>query len=139
MNETQTPSQDDKVVGALSHATVLLPMWGIVVPVLIWVTQREKSEYIRQQSMQALAWQILQIVLFFVAYIPFMLLILSDVFFTTNEQLEGFFLQFCSIGLIVLITIGPIIVGIYAAVRSLQGQPYTYPLIGQRVRAYLAK
>ena len=89
--------------------------------------------------MQALAWQILQIVLFFVAYIPFMLLILSDVFFTTNEQLEGFFLQFCSIGLIVLITIGPIIVGIYAAVRSLQGQPYTYPLIGQRVRAYLAK
>lgn len=114
-------------------------MWGIVVPVLIWVTQREKSEYIRQQSMQALAWQILQIVLFFVAYIPFILLIVSDVFFTTNEQLESFFLQFCSIGLIVLITIGPIIMGIYAAVRNLQGHDFTYPLIGQRVRAYLEK
>lgn len=139
MVEKGIPSQDDKVVGALSHAAVLLPMWGIVVPVLIWVTQREKSEYIRQQSMQALAWQILQIVLFFVAYIPFILLIVSDVFFTTNEQLESFFLQFCSIGLIVLITIGPIIMGIYAAVRNLQGHDFTYPLIGQRVRAYLEK
>lgn len=139
MVEKEIPSQDDRVVGTLSHAAVLLPMWGIVVPALIWVTQREKSEYIRQQSMQALVWQILQIVLFFVAYIPFILLIVSDVFFTTTEQLESFFLQFCSIGLIFLITIGPIIVGIYAAVRNLQGHDFTYPLIGQRVRAYLGK
>ena len=73
MNETQTPSQDDKVVGALAHAAAILPLWGLVVPALIWSTQREKSEYIRQQSLQALAWQMLQVCLFFggmMLYLP---------------------------------------------------------------------
>ena len=49
----------------------------------------------------------------------------------------GFFLPFCVFGFIFLsflITLG---IGLYAAVRSLQGQPHTYPLIGQRIKAYL--
>jgi len=146
MDEKQSPSQDDKVVAALGHAAAILPMWGVVVPVLIWVTQREKSDYIRQQSLQALAWQIFQIVLFLggmVLYMVSIFLTIGTVFLfedmPSNGPPPGFFLPFCVFGFIFLSFLVTLGVGLYAAVRSLQGQPYTYPLIGQRVQAYLAK
>ena len=146
MNETQTPSQDDKVVGALAHAAALLPLWGLVVPALIWSTQREKSEYIRQQSLQALAWQMLQVCLFFggmMLYVGSFFLVFGTLFFLQEMPSDapppGFFLPFCVFGLIFLTFFVTIGVALYAAVRNLQGHSYTYPLIGQRVRAYLAK
>ena len=146
MDEKQTPSQDDKIVGALGHAAALLPMWGIVVPAIIWVSQREKSDYIRQQSLQALAWQIAQICLLFggmMIYVVSFFLMFGSVFFLNEMPADapppGFFLPFCVMGFIFLAMFATMIMGIYAAVRNLQGQHYTYPLIGQRVRAYLAK
>lgn len=146
MDEKQTPSQDDKVVGALAHAAAILPMWGIVVPVLIWVSQREKSEYIRQQASQALAWQIAQLSLMFGGFIIYMgsfFLMFGSIFFLNNMPTDapppGFFLPFCVMGFILLTMLITIVVGLYAAVRTLQGQNFTYPIVGQRVRAYLAK
>lgn len=146
MDEKQTSSQDDKVVGALAHAAAILPMWGIVVPTLIWVSQREKSEYIRQQASQALAWQIAQLSLMFGGFIIYMgsfFLMFGSFFFLNDMPADapppGFFLPFCVMGFILLTMLITIAVGLYAAVRTLQGQDFTYPIIGQQVRAYLAK
>lgn len=148
MIEKQTPSQDDKIVSALAHAAALLPFWGVVVPVLIWVTQREKSDYIRQQSLQAMAWQLLQICLFFVgmiAYVGSFFLVFGGVFLMETQTLPsdapppGFFFPFCIFGFIFLGFFITIIIALYAAVRNLQGQRYFYPLVGRRVEAYLSK
>lgn len=137
MNDQSTPSQDDKIVGAIEHAAALLPMWGIIAPALIWLTQREKSAYIRQQSAQALAWQALQIILLFAIYLPAVLIIFSQEMRVT--ELVDTILQICGFSIIILFGFGPIVIGIYAAIRSLQGHDFNYPLIGRRVRAYLAK
>lgn len=146
MEPKQELSQDDKIVGAVAHAAALLPMWGIVAPALIWVTQREKSAYIRQQAAQALAWQLLQICLGFggmALYMASFFITFGSIFILeempSNGPPPGFFLPFCVMGFIFLIFAVMIIVALYAAVRNLQGHDYTYPLIGQRVRAYLAK
>ena len=148
MIEEEKPrnSQDDKIVGALAHAAALLPMWGIIAPVLIWVTQREKSEYIRQQSAQALAWQLLQIVLFFIGmglYMGGIFLTVGTAFLMDEMNSNGpppaFFIPVCILGFVFLIFLGSIGIALYAAVRNLQGHDFTYPLIGRRVRAYLAK
>ena len=137
MNDQTTPSQDDKIIGAIGHAAALLPMWGIIAPTLIWLTQREKSAYIRQQSAQALAWQALQIILLFAIYLPAVLIIFSQEMRVT--ELVDTVLQICGFSIIILFGFGPILLGIYAAVRNLQGHDFNYPLVGQRVRAYLAK
>ncbi len=137
MNDQTTPSQDDKIVGAIGHAAALLPMWGIIAPALIWITQREKSSYIRQQSAQALAWQALQIILLFAIYLPAVLIIFSQEMRVT--ELVNTILQICASSIIILFGFGPILIGIYAAVRNLQGLDFTYPLLGRRVRTYLAK
>lgn len=146
MDEKQLPTQDDKIVGALGHAAALLPMWGIIVTAIIWVTQREKSEFIRQQSLQALAWQLFQIIVLFGGFalyaVSFFLMfgtffVMSET--STNAPPPGFFLPFCSMGFIFLAMFVTIIVAIVAVVRTLQGHNFTYPLIGRRVRSYLAQ
>lgn len=145
MNDQPTPSQDDKIVSALAHAAAILPMWGLLVSILIWVTQREKSEYIRQQALQALAWQAVQICLFLggmVLYMGSFFIMFGTTMFWDDSAMgmpPGFFLPFCVMGFIVISFVITIIVALYAAVRNLQGRPFTYPIIGARVQAYLAK
>lgn len=61
MKENLSPTQDEKVTSALAHAAVILPMWGIIITAVFWATQREKSKFIQDQTLQALSWQILQV------------------------------------------------------------------------------
>jgi uncharacterized Tic20 family protein len=60
------PTQDERIMAALAHASALLPMMGVIAPIIIWVTQKEKSQYVAFQSLQALAYQLSMIVAWFV-------------------------------------------------------------------------
>jgi len=146
MNDQPIPSQDDKIVAALAHAAAVLPLWGLLVSILIWVTQREKSEYIRQQSMQALAWQVLQIWIFLggmVLYVSSFSLVFGSIFLLQEVPSDapppGFFVPVCVFGLIFLSFFVTIVVALYAAVRNLQGHPFIYPIVGPRVQNYLTR
>jgi len=47
MNDTisqTTPDQNEHILAALSHATALIPMMGVIAPIVIWTTQKDKSE-----------------------------------------------------------------------------------------------
>ena len=57
-NMLQVPTQDERLVSALAHLTILLPLIGIIAPIIIYVTQREKSKFIAFQALQALAYQL---------------------------------------------------------------------------------
>jgi uncharacterized Tic20 family protein len=46
-------SQDDKIMAALGHATIIWPVMGIVAPLVIWATQRQKSRFVAFQALQA--------------------------------------------------------------------------------------
>ena len=51
-------SQDERIMAALSHATALLPFMGVIAPIVIWVTQKDKSQYVAFQALQAMAYQL---------------------------------------------------------------------------------
>ena len=54
MAETvQASTQDEKIMAAIGHATIIWPVVGIVVPLVAWATQREKSRFIAFQALQA--------------------------------------------------------------------------------------
>jgi uncharacterized Tic20 family protein len=61
-----TPTQDERVMAALAHISALLPMMGVVAPIIIWVTQKGKSKFVAFQSLQALAYQLSMILAWFV-------------------------------------------------------------------------
>jgi uncharacterized Tic20 family protein len=140
MEQNHVPTQSDKLMSALAHASVIMPLWGIVVPALIWVTQREKSSYMRYQSFQALGWQIGQVALLFVGMLLYGFSLFGLLFSAqtpTQATPPTLFVAFGVFGLLFLAMVMLITVGLYAAVRNLQGRPFTYPLIGKRAQAYM--
>jgi uncharacterized Tic20 family protein len=60
------PGQNDKIMAALAHVSALLPFMGVIAPIVIWVTQRDKSEYVAFQALQAVVYQLLMILAWFV-------------------------------------------------------------------------
>src|SRR5512141_2065517 len=56
---TTMPTQNDRIMAALAHATAILPVTGVIAPIVIWVTQKDKSEYVAFQALQAIAYQLL--------------------------------------------------------------------------------
>ncbi len=143
MNEEKYPSSDEKIMAGLANGAVILPMWGLIVAVLIWLLQREKSEFVRQQGMQAIAWQGAQIAVMFggiILYMGSFFLMMGGMFMVDPTGAEPpffFFFPFLMMGCLFLFQFVFIIVGIWGGVRSFQGNDFSYPLIGTRVRGYL--
>ena len=144
MQEKLVPTQDEKVTSALAHAAIILPMWGIIVPAIFWATQREKSEFIKDQTLQALSWQITQVVLMFVmmaCYMASFFTMFGSAFMGNPETIggppPGFFFPFCIMGMYFGVMAAFFISGIYAAARVLQGNVFTYPYVGSWIRRYM--
>ena len=140
-------SSDERVMAALSHGSILLPMIGIFVPTIIWMTQREKSAFVRFHALQAMVYQLFQVVYQivisflggFVATLMFMIIAIigvplldEDTFFIIMMAsqfifLGGFLLSLFSYG----------VPGIFGAILVLARKEFHYPLAGRRMRKFL--
>jgi uncharacterized Tic20 family protein len=63
--ESLNPTQDERVMAALAQISVLVPFLGVVAPIVIWVTQKDKSRYVAFQSLQAVAFQLTMVFAWF--------------------------------------------------------------------------
>ena len=135
------PTEDERVLAALSHAGIIANvagMSGLVGAALIWTTQREQSAYVRTHALQALAYQgcallvgVLLVALWGsclgLALLPAALF--PDLYHTSPPPLFWPALYSAVLPLIY----GALVVGygLYAAAQALQGRPFHYPLIGR--------
>lgn len=148
MNKSVT--QEERLMAALAHGAILLSWWGLIVSIIIWVTQREKSEFVRREVPQAIGWQLTSMLTFFAGMFCYMLSIFSIVFGAVGTASAsggpppdafaafGFF-PFCVFGMIFLLFFSFIAIGFYGAYKNLSGESFEYPLVGRRVTEYLAK
>ena len=145
------PTQNDKIMAALAHVSALLPLMGVIAPIVIWATQKDKSEFVAFQALQAIAYQLLMIVAWFVGMGCYMLSFFST-FLTipfAGEGMEsgpgslffmlGFFIPFAIFGLIFIGGAIFIIYGVVAAIMTFQGKDFRYALLGKRLERYLQK
>ena len=144
--DSLTPNQDERVMAALSHIAVLLPMMGVIAPIVIWVTQKEKSKYVAFQSLQALAYQLTMILAWFVGMGCYMFSFFGTFFtipFSDSSQSAsplfalGFIIPFLVFGAIFIGGFFFIIYGIVGAVMAFQGKPFRYVIIGSRVEHFI--
>lgn len=66
---TTAPQQHERNFAAFAHGSILLSIFtngigGVAAALVIWLTQKEKSEYVRFQALQALVYQTATFVLF---------------------------------------------------------------------------
>ena len=148
--QNSIPSQNDKITAALGHISVLLPLIGLIVPIIIWVTQKEKSKYVSLQALQAIAYHLVMIFAYFIGMGCYMISFFSTFLAIpfANETpgpsaspllMVGFIIPFLVFGAIFIGGAIFILYGIVAAVMTLQGKDFRYFIIGNRVASFLDK
>ena len=154
MNEkagtSEVSSQDERIMAALGHATVIWPTMGLIAPLVIWGTQREKSPFVYFQALQAAAYQFILILGGLVAGVCYMCSFLG---FPATSLLSAPFdegaavcfplLTFsCSFGILFLFLLAWLAYvgyGLFGAVSVLQGNDFRYVALGAWLERYLGE
>ncbi|MFT3894879.1 MAG: DUF4870 domain-containing protein [Anaerolineales bacterium] len=143
---------EDRWVSSMGHFTVILPLWGILAPVTAWIVQGKRSLFLKFQSIQTTAYQVLVNGIYLGS--GFIMMIGMSIFFAL-VGLEGGPSQPASpsqmIGIVVfalsmlifmfVILVLPLfhILGQWAGYRVLKGDDYRYPLVGRLVENWMNK
>ncbi len=136
------PTQNDRIMAALAHATAILPVSGVIAPIIIWVTQKDKSEYVAFQALQAIAYQLTIILAWFAGMALYMGsffgMFLSMPSAGPSRSVPAFvFVPFIVMGLILIGSLVFVLYGLVGAVMVLQGKDFRYILIGNQLKRYL--
>ncbi len=140
MQSTNTISttQDDRIMAALSHVTVVLSLVGVIGPLLVYLTQKDRSRFVAFQALQAIAYQ-LSIVLFwflgFGCYMASFIVLMLGTGMNDPGPLVAFPLGI--LGLVLLGWFLLILYGFVAAAQTLQGKDFRYLIIGPVLENYL--
>ena len=134
---------DDKLMSILSHLAILIPNIGILAPIVIWLTQKEKSKFVRYNAIQAIFFQLLFFILLMLSlFIGIILMAISLMFANVSSGGEPGTFFWVSMGIMNLYF--PLwfffsIYAIVAAVKSYRGKIFRYLIIGRIVEKRVYK
>ena len=146
--EAGSAIQDERVMAAVAHATVIFSAVGLIGPLIIWGTQKEKSPVVAFQALQAAAYQFLLLLggllagaLYMCSFLSFPVTALLSAPFDERAALCFPFLGFsCTFGVLFLLMLAWLAYvgyGLFAAVSVLQGNDFRYVFLGRRLERYL--
>jgi uncharacterized Tic20 family protein len=147
-NEALSEEREDRFMAAMGHFCIIYPLWGLLVPLSVLITQGARSRFLKFQTLQALVFQFAAGVLsLLLGVAAFGILLASVVPFIAGrnlnsppiESLLGFMLFLICLGVLVLVAPLLQILGQWAGLRILQGHDYRYPVVGRLVASWLAK
>ena len=130
-------SQEERLMAALSHGSILVSGMGIMVAAIVWLTQKEKYPYAAAQAKQATVYQLLTMGFVVASWLVWGILyaiILAILIPQNPDALEsGWGFWFLMVSWIVPLVLMFFwwIYGIWGAVRTWQGRNFRYPLIGR--------
>jgi len=153
-------TQDERTMAALAHASVVLTfvvalgtgglggLVGILVPLVIWLSYREKSAYVSFQALQATVFQIVSILVMVIVVVVSIILIVVG--WTVSGALTAVLIGLCLMPFALLITVilallvlilplAQLGYGLYAAYETYQGRDFRYWLVGETLERELAK
>jgi uncharacterized Tic20 family protein len=117
-----------------------------VAPIVIWVTQKDKSEYVGFQALQAIAYQLTMVLAWFAGMVLYMVLYMGSFFATfltmpfgdSSQSFPIFFLvPFAVMGCLMLGTLVLIVYALVGAVMVLQGKDFRYIILGDQLKRWI--
>ena len=134
----ENKSTENRLLAALAHGSVVTQGLGILVGVVVYITQREKSHYAAFQGLQAAVYQLVNLIIVIGMWVVwgifYGLSILSLIKLEeTNPDAAPpaiFWIAMISsvIPLIYMVLVG--LYGLWGALRSWQGKDFRYLIIG---------
>lgn len=148
MNETFDNAETGRTAADLNMAAfahwsaVLGPLTnyvgGLVIALVIWVVYRDRSAFVRQQALQALAYQLLALGITLLAWLGwavlYVLSLVPWIFGPEPDMVPWTF--WVGLGSMIIpcgISILVVLVAIWGGWRAHQGHDFRYPLIGRWV------
>jgi uncharacterized Tic20 family protein len=150
IDQNSLPNQNDRIMAALAHVSAILPFMGVIAPIVIWATQKDKSEYVAFQALQAIVYQLLMILAWFAGMGCYMLSFFGT-FLTipfADSSNNSFVAPFFALGFVIpFLVMGSmfiggaffILYGLIGAFQVFQGKDFRYIIIGNRLVNYLKK
>jgi uncharacterized Tic20 family protein len=141
ITETSLLTNDERMMAMLSHLSVLIG--GIILPIVIWAVQKDKSKFVKFHSLQAIFFHIsLAVIIIIFVLLVVMLMVVSGlglgIFQASSHHGGGgpfavFIIVFvvALYGGIFAFAFGCIGYGIYLAVKSYHGAMVKIPIIGK--------
>jgi len=151
VDQPLTPTSDDRLMAALSH------FFGLIVALIAWATQKDKSRFVRFQAIQAMAFDLCVAILVFIMVGCMMVLIfgsmavgMGGMAFTVNQNdpssgLISLFITLLTavpflVPCIVFPLVGIVFVArLIAAIQTFQGKDFHYPWLGKQIEHFLAR
>ena len=137
MNQ-QNLTTENKLLAALAHGSVVTQGIGILVGVMVYITQREKSRPTAFQGLQAAVYQLVNLIIVIVMWMcwgVFYGLSMIPLFIQAEANPDAappaiFWISMLTmiVPLIFMALVG--LYGLWGAVRTWQGEDFKYPLIG---------
>ena len=142
---------EDRWVASMGHFSVIIILWGLLVPVTAWILQGKRSLFLKFQSIQTVIFQagtlllyILSGVLYIGGFIFFMLSVggMEMANLDSSVGMVGVFVFFgsllCTFFIVLLVPLLHIM-GQWAGYRTLKGVDYRYPILGKLIENRMAK
>ncbi len=140
--------KEDQIAGAVCHSTSALLFWGILTPIVVWITQHERSAFLRFQALQALIYQAIGLVAYFAFMVLYFVFFFGFMGVTVFASTPGSSAPPAWMGLAALpflaimcvFALGGLIypvLAFVAAVRVLNGHDFHYPILGNILAARL--
>ena len=131
-------SKEEKLMALLSHMSIFIPNVGILAPIIIWVTNKEKSDFVRFHALQAIFFQLIFFILMMLFMFAGIILMLAAIpWFDLSSNAEPGIVFFLSMVFMFMFFSLWIIFGIYAivaSVKSYMGKIFKYALIGNIIK-----
>ena len=128
-------SKEERIMALLSHISIFIPNIGILAPIIIWVTNKEKSDFTRFHALQAIFFQLIFFILMMLfMFVGVILMLASIPWFDLSPNAEPGIAFFLSMVFMFMFFPLWIIFGIYAAVasvKSYRGKMFKYAIIGK--------
>jgi len=132
--KTSIPSNEEKLISLLSHLSIFFG--GLIVPIVLWAIYKEKSQYIRFQSLQTIFFHLLYtafiiVIVIFVVIVGILAGVLTQDNMPKSEPQFLFIIPiFLLYGVIILSAIAVMAYSTYMAVKAYQGEIKKYLIVG---------
>jgi uncharacterized Tic20 family protein len=139
-NKSSIINNDERLIALFSHLSIFFG--GIILPLIFWLTNKDKSKFITFHSLQTLWFHLLFIVMIIVFVI---ILIIVFVFGgigvsalvsgSKSGQMSMFFIVFMIAFYILLFAMifGVYGYSIYMGIKAYKGEYVMYPIVGKRI------
>ncbi len=127
-------SNRERILTATAHAAVILPVIGLIIPFIIWIIYKNKSNFVAFHAERAETYQLILAFAWIGAIGCFPFSILSSF----PLGFPGFLIAMSPIGVLVLILITMVMVlyGLMGANMAWQGKAFHYRINGPQVEEY---